>query len=199
MDITQILLSQLGDGGVEAMANKIGANKKQTASALEGIVPTLLGAMSSNTKSENGASGLLGALDRDHDGSILDDVAGFIGNSDDGPGEGILKHVLGNNRDTVENGLSAKTGLNSSQIGQLLKMAAPLIMGYLGKQKKQQGSGFDLGSIAGLLGGMANTSDKNTGLDLGDILNVVGGLSGNTGAAQKGGGIGGLLGKLFGK
>ena len=78
-------------------------------------------------------------------------------------------------------------------------MAAPLIMGYLGKQKKQQGSGFDLGSIAGLLGGMANTSDKNTGLDLGDILNVVGGLSGNTGAAQKGGGIGGLLGKLFGK
>ena len=197
MDITQLLLSQLGDGGVDAMANKIGANKTQTASALEGIVPTLLGAMSSNTKSESGASGLLGALDRDHDGSILDDVSGFIGNSDNGPGEGILKHVLGDNRSTVENGLSAKTGLNSSQIGQLLKMAAPLIMGYLGKQKKQQGSGFDLGSIAGLLGGMSNTSDKSTGLDLGDILNVVGGLSGNSSTSQNGGGIGGRLGKLF--
>lgn len=54
MDITQLLLSQLGDGGVDAMAQKIGANKSQTASALEGIVPTLLGAMSNNTKSESG-------------------------------------------------------------------------------------------------------------------------------------------------
>jgi hypothetical protein len=97
MDITQLLLSQLGEGGVDAMASKIGADKSQTTSALEGIVPTLLGAMSSNTKSESGASGLLGALDRDHDGSVFDDVAGFIGNSDNGPGEGILKHVLGGN------------------------------------------------------------------------------------------------------
>ena len=109
------------------MANKIGANSQQTSSALEGIVPTLLGAMSNNSQSKSGASGLLGALDRDHDGSILDDVSGFIGNSDNGPGEGILKHVLGGNRNTVENGLSAKTGLNTSQVGQLLKIAAPLI------------------------------------------------------------------------
>lgn len=199
MDITQLLLKQLGEGGIESMANKIGANKQQTASALEGIVPTMLGAMSNNTQSKSGASGLLAALDRDHDGSILDDVSGFIGNSDGGPGEGILKHVLGGNRNTVENGLSAKTGLNSSQISQLLKMAAPLIMGFLGKQKKEQGSGFDLGSITGLLGGMAKTSDNNTGLDLGDILQVVGGLSGGNSSSQSGGGIGGLLGKLFGK
>ncbi|MCO4818207.1 MAG: DUF937 domain-containing protein [Bacteroidetes bacterium] len=193
------MLKQLGNGGIESMANKIGANSQQTSSALEGIVPTLLGAMSNNSQSKSGASGLLGALDRDHDGSILDDVSGFIGNSDNGPGEGILKHVLGGNRNTVENGLSAKTGLNTSQVGQLLKIAAPLIMGYLGKQKKQQGSGFDLGSIAGLLGGMSNTSDKSTGLDLGDILQVVGGLSGGNSGAQRSGGIGGLLGKLFGK
>ena len=199
MDIAKLLLAQLGNGGVEAMAGKIGANSQQTSSALEGIVPTLLGAMSNNSKNESGASGLLGALDRDHDGSILDDISGFIGNSDNGPGEGILKHVLGNNRNTVENGLSAKTGLNSGQVSKLLKIAAPLIMGYLGKQKRQQSSGFDLGSIAGLLGGMSNTSDKNTGLDLGDILQVVGGLSGGNSGKQSGGGIGGILGKLFGR
>ncbi len=193
-------MSQLGDNGLEAMANKIGADKNQTAKALEGAVPTLLGAMSNNTSSESGASGLLGALDRDHDGSILDDVMGFIGGGDDSKGAGILSHVLGSKQPAVESGLSQKTGLNSSQIGNLLKMVAPLIMGYLGKQKKEQGSGFDLGGIAGMLGGMAQTSDKNTGLDLGDILNVVGGLSGNnSGNSQSGGGIGGMLGKLFGR
>ncbi|MFT5512910.1 MAG: hypothetical protein ACI8SE_001309 [Bacteroidia bacterium] len=69
------------------MANKIGANKQQTTTALEGIVPTMLGAMSNNSQNESGASGLLGALDKDHNGSILDDISGFIGNSDNVQGK----------------------------------------------------------------------------------------------------------------
>jgi len=138
MDITKILMSQLGDNGIDALANKIGANKGQTTSALEGIMPTLLGAMSSNTKSSDDATGLLGALDRDHDGSILDDLTGFISKSDGDAGAGILKHVLGGNQTVVENSLSQKTGLKFSQVGNLLQMIAPMIMGYLGKQKKNK-------------------------------------------------------------
>lgn len=197
MDLTKILMSQLGEGGLEAIAGKIGADKQQASTALEGAIPAILGGMSSNVQSRQGAEGLLGALDRDHDGSVLDNLSGFLNNSDQGPGDGILKHVLGDKRPTVEQGLSAKTGLNSSQIGNLLKIAAPLIMGYLGKQKRQSSGGFDIGSIAGLLGGMTKDSDAGTGLDLGDILNVVGGLTGG-GSSQRGG-LGGMLGKLFGK
>lgn len=202
MDITKILLNQLGEGGLEAMAGKIGANTSQTATALEGIMPTLLGAMSNNTQSSSGASGLMSALDRDHDGSVLDDIMGFIGQSENGPGAGILKHVLGNKQGDIENGLSQKTGLASGQVGQLLQMAAPLLMGYLGKQKRQAQSGFDMGSITSMLGGMANESDKGTGLDLGDILSMVGGLSGNAPSSSTRsplGGLGGLLGKLLGR
>jgi len=198
MDLTKVIMSQLGQSGLEAMAGKIGADTQQTSSALEGIVPTLLGAMSNNASNESGASGLLGALDRDHDGSILDDVSGFLGGDDDRGGNGIVGHVLGDNRSNVENSLSQKTGLNTGQIGSLLTTIAPLIMGYLGKEKRSQGNGFDLGGIAGLLGGMADTSDKGTGLDLGDVLSIVGGLSGgNSGGGNAG--MGGLLGKLFGK
>ncbi len=200
MDITKILMSQLGDTGLDSMAAKIGADKTQTASALEGILPTLLGAMSSNTKNPEAASGLLGALDRDHDGSILDDIGGFIGNSDNGPGAGILKHVLGEKQQKVEVGLSEKTGLSGGQVGNLLKIAAPLLMGYLGRQKREKSSaGFDLGSLTGLLGGMAGEADKGTGLDLSDILQTVGGLGGGDSDSQTKGGIGGLLGKLFGR
>lgn len=200
MDLTKILMSQLGDGGLEAIAGQIGANKEQTQSALGGIVPSLLGAMTNNSKSQDGANGLLGALDKDHDGSIFDNLGGFIGNFNDGPGNGILNHVLGDNRPKVEQGLSQKTGLNTGQIGNLLKIAAPLIMGYLGKEKRQKETqgGFDLGGIAGLLGGLTKTADQGSSLDLGDVLNIVGSLSGG-GGSQRGGGIGGLLGKLFGK
>ena len=203
MDITKILMNQLGEKGLSAMAEKIGADKSQTASALEGIMPTLLGAMSNNTKNPDGATGFLGALDRDHDGSILDDISGFITTSDSGPGEGILKHVLGGNQQQVENGLSQKTGLSSGQIGNLLKIAAPILMGYLGRQKKQESNstGFDLGGLTGLLGGLAGQADQGTGLDLSDVMNMVGGLTGGnkTSSPSAKGGIGGLLGKLFGR
>lgn len=195
MDITKIIMDQLGENGLSAMAEKIGADKKQTASALEGIMPTLLGAMSNNSQSESGASGLLGALDRDHDGSILDDITGFITGGDNNSGSGILRHVLGDNQSAVEQGLSAKTGLQSNQISSLLTMVAPILMGYLGKQKKQsnnQSGGFDLGGLSSLLGNWAGEADKNTGLDLNDILKVVGGLGG-----KSSGGLGGLLGNLF--
>jgi len=97
----------------------------------------------------------------------------------------------------VESGLSQKTGLNSSQMSGLLKMVAPILMGYLGKQKKSQSSGFDIGSITDLLGGLASESDKNTSLDLGDVFDIVGGLTGGS-SKKSSGGLGGMLGKLFG-
>ncbi|MGB0849909.1 MAG: DUF937 domain-containing protein [Bacteroidia bacterium] len=196
-DILNQLLGQLGPQGIQAISKQIGASESQTTDALGGVLPTLLGAMANNTKTPEGASGLLGALDSDHDGSILDDVAGFVGNFNDGPGQGILKHVLGGNQPAVEQGLSAKTGLNSSQISNVLKIAAPIVLGYLGKQKKQSSAGFDIGGIAQLLGGMTQQADQSTGLDLGDILNVVGGLSGNKSSGATS--ALGLLGKLFGK
>ncbi len=197
-DILKQLLGQMGPNAIQAISNQIGADEGQTTNALSGILPTLIGAMANNSKTQEGANDLLGALDRDHDGSILDDVAGFVSNYNDGPGAGILKHVLGDNQTTVENNLSSKTGLNGGQISNLLKIAAPLVLGYLGKQKRQSSSqGFDIGSIADLLGGMTNQADKATGIDLGDVLNMVGGLTG--GSSGRSGGIGGLIGKLFGK
>jgi hypothetical protein len=196
-DLLNQVLGNLGPDAITSISKQIGTKEEETTNALSGVLPTLLGAMANNAKSAQGAQGLLGALDKDHDGSILDNVGDFLGNYQDGPGEGILKHVLGDKRPTVENNLSQKTGLNSNQIGDLLKIAAPLIMGYLGKQKKQAGgNGFDISSISGLLGGMTKQADNSTGLDLGDVLNIVGGL---TGGQQSQGGLGGMLGKLFGK
>ena len=81
-----------------------------------------------------------------------------------------------------------------------MKMVAPILMGYLGKQRRQiESNGFDLGGISSMLGGLAGEADRGTDLDLGEIMNTVGGLLGGSGSSgQKSGGIGGMLGKLFG-
>lgn len=201
MDITKVLLDQLGNGGLDQIASSVGMNKQQTGSAMGALVPVLLGAMSNNAKS-GGADGLLGALDRDHDGSILDDIGGFLGGGSAGSvGEGILKHVLGGNRQSVESGLAGKLGVDSGSIGKLLPILAPMVMAYLGKQKRSAGnSGFNSDGIGDLLGQLAGGSRQdNDGLDIGDIFDMVGGLAGGGRSSGGGGLLGGLLKGVLGK
>ncbi len=197
MDILKMLLSSIGDKGLDTMAQKAGMNKNQAATALEGILPTLLGTMAKNTSTPEGANGLLGALDRDHDGSVLDDVMGFLGGGNsEGIGSGILKHILGGNTATVESSLADKVGVSSSGISSIMKMAAPLLLGVLGKQKRAaSNNGFDAGNIGSILSGLACHADDNTGLDLGDIFSMVGALRGKGGGGSA---VGGLLKGLFG-
>jgi len=197
-NLTSVLMKTLGQGGLDMMAQKAGVQSNQAASALEGIIPSILGGMAKNTREETGAGSLLNALDKDHDGSILEDVAGFMGGDQaDGMGAGILKHVLGGNRASVENGLGQKTGMNSSQIGSLMNMVAPLIMGYLGKQRRSNPNTMNNSGIGSLLEGLTGAADNGTGLDLGDVLDMVGAFSGGSNKSGGGGLLGGLLGKVL--
>jgi hypothetical protein len=88
-------------------------------------------------------------------------------------------------------------GVDAGSIGKLLATVAPLIMGFLGKEKRQSG-GLDIsaGGITDLLAGLAGGSQQQGGLDIGDIMDMMGGLSGNSGS---GGGLGGMLGKMLGR
>jgi hypothetical protein len=201
MDLTKVLLESLGNGGLSQIASSVGMDENKTSSAMGALVPVLLGAMSNNAKS-GGAEGLLGALDSDHDGSILDDIGGFLGGNNSSRaanGSGILKHILGDKTETVSSGLAGKLGVDAGAIGKLLPILAPMIMGYLGKQKRSAGnSGFSSDGIGDLLGQLAGGSkQEDDGLDIGDIFDMVGGLAG--GNSGGGGLLGGLLKNVLGK
>lgn len=189
MDIVQTLLSQLGEGGIESIASKVGGDKKQVSKAIGDAVPTLLNAISANTKNINGASGFLSALDRDHDGSILDDIGGFLQNTQSGNGAGILKHVLGDNRASVENQLASSSGLSSAGASNLLETIAPLLMGVLGKQKRNTSSGFGLEDISSMIGSFSG----GKGFDIGSLVDLA---TGGGGSKKKSGGAAGILGLL---
>jgi len=78
---------------------------------------------------------------------------------------GILGHILGANQSPVVEQVSNNTGLNMGQVAQILMMIAPLVMGYLGQQKQQQGIGADGlgGLLGGLLGGQAQAAPQSSG------------------------------------
>ncbi len=188
-NILQSLMSHLGDNELDMISKQVGIDKSQAANALQGIMPTLLGAMANNTANSGGASALMGALDKDHDGSILDNVAGFLQGPDTGMGSGILKHLLGSNQSAVESNIGKQSGLSSGAVSQLFKIAAPLVMGYLGKQKQSQG--ISAGGIGSLLQGLAGQADTSSSFDMGDIFGMLAGGSSK-------GGMGGIAGKLLG-
>lgn len=195
-DMVSMIMDQFGDDTLENLGQQSGLNKDQAKTALQGAIPVLLGAMAKNTSDKGGAEALAGALDRDHDGGILDNLGGFLSNAKDGPGAGILKHVLGGQQETVESGLSQKMGISSSSMSSILQMAAPIILGMLGKEKKERG--LDSGGLSSLINMASSMTGSNQGgLDVGDLIGMFTG--GQTQQQSKGGGLIGMLGGLFGK
>lgn len=149
--ILDTIMQQVQGGGIQQMSQSLGLGEADVTKVVGGAIPALMGSLTKNSGSGDGASALLGALDRDHDGSILDDVASFLGQSGSADaGAGILKHALGSKQSTIETALSKSTGVDSASAGKILAMIAPIVMGALGKAKRDQG--LDASGLAGLLG-----------------------------------------------
>tara|TARA_R110002020_G_scaffold37107_3_gene111926 strand:+ start:830 stop:1465 length:636 start_codon:yes stop_codon:yes gene_type:complete len=208
--LLDLLNSDLGKQLISGASAQTGTSENKTAEVLSMALPVLLGAMKKNAQTQEGASGLLGALSNKHDGSILDNLGSLLGggNVDQSvmnDGAGILGHVLGGKQPVVENTLSQKTGLDAGTIGQILKIAAPILLGVIGKQTKQNdvNDSSALSSILGsMLGGQpkGNQSLIESLIDAdgdGSVLDDVAGMV--LGSNKNKGGLGGMLGGLFGK
>ncbi|SRX73575.1 DUF937 domain-containing protein [Aequorivita antarctica] len=210
--ILDLLNSDLGKQIIGGISQETNQPADKTASVVSMAMPILLGAMKRNASSEGGAANLMNALNNKHDGSILDNLGGLFGggvNEDvKQDGLGILGHVLGGSQNNAVQALSQKSGLDTNSVMQILQVAAPILLGYLGKQKKQQNVNSDSG-IGDLLGGLMGGGSKqpqqqsliesmldgnNDGSVIDDIAGMVLG-----GGNKKKGGLGGLLGSFFGK
>ncbi|ALM07171.1 hypothetical protein SB49_04660 [Sediminicola sp. YIK13] len=207
--LLELLDSPMGKQLIGGIAGQTGNSEEKTADVLSMAMPLLMGAMKKNASTPQGAEGLLGALNSKHNGSILDNLGGLFNGGVDqsvmSDGAGILGHLLGNKQALVENTLSQKSGLDAGSVADILKIAAPILMGFLGKQKSQNNLD-DANGLSSLLGSMLggqpqqNQSLITSLLDSdgdGSVLDDVAGMVlGNT---KKKGGLGGMLGGLFGK
>jgi len=173
MNLTGLLDDALNSDTIKQISQQLEADEGATNDAIQAALPMLLGGLANNSASQSGATSLLGALDRDHDGSILDDLVGFLGDYLSGRGAGILGHIFGDQEGAVERGVSQASGLDLSKVGPLLMMLAPVVMGALGRARREQGmEAGDLpkelgnatqqtGGDQGLLGALSSMFDMN--------------------------------------
>jgi len=188
--IFELLTSQLGNDGLARIQQQLGADEATTAKAVPAAVGTLMSALAKNSSRGGGADALLGALVRDHDGSVLDNLSAHLERPDETAGNGILRHVLAEKRGSVEAGLGQAVGLDAGSAGKLLTMLAPLVMGALGKA--QRSSNLDARSLSSMLGEERQqvTRKMPEGLDmLSSLLDRDGDGSITDDVAKMGGGL----------
>lgn len=146
--ITSMIQQTLAKGAIDQLSKKLGVSNSVTQMVVSAGLPLIMKAMSKNTKEPQGAESLFKAVSDDrHSGSILDSIGDLISNPDAGQGPGILKHLLGGQQENVYSGLSKGTGMPASGVNEIFKVLAPMVMGSLGKQKRDEG--LDLSSLVG--------------------------------------------------
>ncbi len=203
-NLLDLLQGQLDDNLIGQLSNQLGgADRQQTAKAAQGVMSTLVTALAKNAANPEKATGLSNALDKDHDGSIMHNLSDALSGKTHAQnqralnGAGIVKNVLGSQQNGVIDMISKMSGLDSSKTGNLMTTLAPVVMGMLGQQKRQQG--LDIGGIAGLLSGTVN-QQRSSGNPLMDMATRFLDQDGDGSAIDDVAGMvgKGLLGKLFG-
>jgi hypothetical protein len=193
MSLLDMLQQRLGGQAVDQISRKIGADPGTTGNAIDAALPLLLTAVARNASQGHQAQALDTAISQDHDGSILDDVPGYLNQAQSGPGAGILRHVLGGRQQSVQTGLSQATGLDAGKAGQLLTMLAPLVMGALGKTKRE--NQLDSNGLSTMLTGEHERLKESAPGVMGALGRFLD--QDNDGSVMDD--VGGMLGKAFGR
>jgi hypothetical protein len=173
--LQDLLGQEQGEQAVQEISSAVGADPSTVNTAIQTALPMLLNGLANNASTPDGAESLNNALEQHHDGSILDNIGGLAGMifgggqgnaaSPAADAGGILGHILGSNQGAVAQQVSQQSGLETGQVAQILMFLAPIVMGYLGRQKAQQGidaSGLG-GLLGGLLGGAQSAQQASTG------------------------------------
>lgn len=191
MALIDLIQQQLDDSTISQLSQQLGADPNTTREAIPAALSAVLGGLSHNAQQPGGDQALAGVLGG-HDGSILDNLGGLLGNAGalQGDGGGILGQIFGHHQPAVQSQVSQSTGLDSGQVGKLLMLLAPIVLGYLSRQH-QQGAGGGLTDIlngerqqtaqaapqhAGILDQLLDRNHDGSVLD--DVVGLAGGFLG---------------------
>ncbi len=168
----------------------LGESEQNTNTAVNAVVPAILGGLMKKASTDDGAGQIFKTLD-DHDGGILDNIGGLLGGGNHSDllnkGGGLLDMIFGGNRSGLLGSLARIVGLGDSKIGTIMSLLAPVVMGVLGKQRRSQG--LDMSGITGLLNSQKDhlaghlPGELTDTLGLGDMFGDVNTMANNaTGA-----------------
>jgi hypothetical protein len=206
MGILDTVGQQLGGDTLKRISQQLGTDEGTAAKAVSVALPLLIGGLSRNASTPEGAAALDQALTRDHDASpLLDAPHQAVSNPNAFNAGGILGHIFGQRQSPIQQGVAKASGIDLQSAGKVLMILAPIVMASLARARSAQGADASAGQVLQReqqqierqvpgIGGLASILDRNhDGSIADDIANLAGGQLGGLG-----GGIGNVLGGILG-
>ncbi len=148
INFLDLIKSQLTGGStLDLISGFLGESPTATKSGLGAALPAILGSVVKAGSTTDGASNLMNMIKSGgHDGSAMDNLAGLLGggkatDSFLSGGSSLITSLLGNNAGTIANLIGSASGMKGGSVSSMLSMAAPLIMGMIGKHTASTGMG----------------------------------------------------------
>ncbi|MFK7770720.1 MAG: DUF937 domain-containing protein, partial [Saprospiraceae bacterium] len=144
INLLDMLKDQIGDAVISQAGSFLGADNSGVKSAMGAALPSILGSMIASGSTTQGSKGLIDMITKGgHDGSVFDNLGSVLGggNATSGflnSGSGILKSLMGNKLGSVVDIISSVSGLNKGSSSSIMSMAAPIVMGMVGKYVKSK-------------------------------------------------------------
>jgi OmpA-OmpF porin, OOP family len=179
MNLLALLKDNLTPEMISKAANLVGEDHASTATAMSGILPAVLGSVVGKASTADGASSVMSMVTGGgHDGGMLDNLGSMLsgGSSTDtmlSGGSGILSSLLGDKVGAIASVIGNFAGIKSGSANSLMSMAAPMIMGLIGKQVSS--NGLNASGLMSMLAGQKDHIAAAMPAGLGDKL---GGLLG---------------------
>jgi hypothetical protein len=187
------LVGQLTQGDtLKRLSGQLGMDEDALGKGIGAAGPLLVAALARNAAAPDGARKLDAALDA-HDGAALDDLPRAVGDADTADGEKILGHVLGDRLDGARAAIARAAGTSDEQAGQLLATLAPLVMGAVGRLRREEG--LDASSLPSRLAEMRDGLEHH-GPEIMAFATQLLDRNQDGSIADE---VGGFVGKLFGK
>ena len=171
--ILETVKSYLTPDLVRNASSMVGESESSTRQTLTGAVPTVLSGLTNMVSSREGVSTFSGLLREGNYGSAVDNSSNLFsgGGVTQGvmnAGRPLLGKIFGDNSSAVTNAIAKHGGVSASSAGSLMAMAAPLIVGIMGKRATAQG--LDASGLANSL--MSEKSEIASALPsgIGNIL-----------------------------
>lgn len=190
MNLLDMLKDQVTSSLARQASGFLGESESAVSGALGSAFPAILGSMIDKGSSEKGAEGIMGmieGLDMDmlgNMGSLFGGGASSV-NGLLNSGGGIVDMLLGDKMGGIVDLISKVSGLKSGSTSSLLKMAAPFLLGMVGKQIKGKGASGLMDLLMGQKDNVAKAMPSGMGslLGLANLGNIAGGVKDMAGAA----------------
>ena len=136
-------------------ANILGEKEEKVKTALEGLIPTVVGGLMKRSANEAGATTLMNVVKKgNHDGSIIEKLDDLLKNKESfaglvEKGNSVVSMLLPDKKSSIATMISQFAGVRNSTATALLSVVAPIVVGKLGKLVALQG--LDKNGLANII------------------------------------------------